>query len=107
MELKNKSVNFLGDSITAGAGVKDIPANRYDNVLKKIACSFGCVFYGDINSFVVSQALPRKFGEERNTKVNGGIFPYVERVIAKNSYTRIYILVFAEFVKVVEKNLIL
>ena len=37
MELKNRSVVFLGDSITAGAGVKDIPANRYDNVLKKIA----------------------------------------------------------------------
>lgn len=36
MELKGKIINFLGDSITAGAGVTDIENNRYDNVMKKI-----------------------------------------------------------------------
>lgn len=35
MELKNKTACFLGDSITEGVGVSDIPNNRYDNVLKK------------------------------------------------------------------------
>ena len=31
MELKGKIIDFLGDSITEGAGVKDIKACRYDN----------------------------------------------------------------------------
>lgn len=33
MELKGKVINFLGDSITEGAGVSDIKNNRYDNVM--------------------------------------------------------------------------
>ena len=33
MELKGKTINFLGDSITAGAGVNDIANCRYDNRL--------------------------------------------------------------------------
>ena len=36
MELKDKTVCFLGDSITEGVGVSDIPNNRYDNVLKQM-----------------------------------------------------------------------
>ena len=35
MELKGKVINFLGDSITAGSGVGDIPNCRYDNVIKR------------------------------------------------------------------------
>lgn len=35
MELKGKIINFLGDSITEGAGVTDIN-NRYDNRLKSL-----------------------------------------------------------------------
>ena len=35
MELKGKTVNFLGDSITEGTGVSNVPENRYDNVLKR------------------------------------------------------------------------
>ena len=36
MDLKGKTINFLGDSITEGCGVTDIEANRYDNVIKKM-----------------------------------------------------------------------
>lgn len=35
MELRDKVACFLGDSITEGVGVADIPNNRYDNVLKR------------------------------------------------------------------------
>ena len=35
MDLKDKTINFLGDSITEGAGVEDIEANRFDNVIKR------------------------------------------------------------------------
>ncbi len=35
MKLEGLTVNFLGDSITEGAGVSNIPENRYDNRLKK------------------------------------------------------------------------
>jgi lysophospholipase L1-like esterase len=37
MELTAKKIAFLGDSITEGSGVKDRAANRYDNVLARIA----------------------------------------------------------------------
>ena len=33
MKLEGKIINFLGDSITEGAGVRDIANNRYDNVI--------------------------------------------------------------------------
>ncbi len=35
MELKDKIINFLGDSITEGAGVEWAPEKRYDNLLKE------------------------------------------------------------------------
>ena len=35
MELKGKIINFLGDSITEGAGVSDIANCRYDNVIHR------------------------------------------------------------------------
>ena len=31
MELKGKVINFLGDSITEGCGVKDVKTCRYDS----------------------------------------------------------------------------
>ena len=36
MNIQGFKVNFLGDSITEGAGVTDIPNNRYDNRLAKM-----------------------------------------------------------------------
>ena len=36
MDLKGKTINFLGDSITEGAGVEDL-SNRFDNVLCELA----------------------------------------------------------------------
>ena len=36
MKLEGLTINFLGDSITEGHSVADIPNNRYDNVLKEI-----------------------------------------------------------------------
>ncbi len=46
MILENKIINFLGDSITEGAGVTDRENCRYDNVIKnkcglKEACNYG------------------------------------------------------------------
>lgn len=35
MELKGKTINFLGDSITEGAGIEDHLECRYDNVMLK------------------------------------------------------------------------
>lgn len=34
MELKNKVIDFLGDSITEGVGVENIETSRYDNIMK-------------------------------------------------------------------------
>ena len=34
MEQNGFTINFLGDSITEGHSVADIPNNRFDNVLK-------------------------------------------------------------------------
>lgn len=36
MDLKGKIIDFLGDSITEGAGVSNIAENRYDNRLKNM-----------------------------------------------------------------------
>ncbi len=36
MNLSDKSIAFLGDSITEGVGVLNIKENRYDNKLKKL-----------------------------------------------------------------------
>lgn len=46
MELKGKTVAFLGDSITEGTGVEDIENCRYDNVIKR-SCGLKAVYnYG-------------------------------------------------------------
>lgn len=36
MKLEGLTINFLGDSITEGVGVSNIPENRYDNRLKRM-----------------------------------------------------------------------
>ena len=36
MKLEGLTVNFLGDSITEGTGVTNVPENRYDNRLKRM-----------------------------------------------------------------------
>ncbi len=35
MDCKGKIIDFLGDSITEGVGVSNIPENRYDNIIKR------------------------------------------------------------------------
>ena len=42
MNIKGFKVNFLGDSITEGVGVSDIPNNRYNNRLK-VLCELSAV----------------------------------------------------------------
>lgn len=56
MELKNKTVTFLGDSITEGVGVADIE-NRYDNRLQR---RFGFVRrnYGLSGTRIAYQSTP-------------------------------------------------
>ena len=48
MDIKGFKVNFLGDSITEGVGVADIPNNRYNNRLKTM-CQLSAV-----NSYGIS-----------------------------------------------------
>ncbi len=46
MELTNKSIAFLGDSITEGHGVEDIANNRFDHVIER-KCGLKAVYnYG-------------------------------------------------------------
>ena len=57
MELKGKIVNFLGDSITEGAGVS-VKENRYDNRLKRdheLAATYN---YGIGGSRIAHQSVP-------------------------------------------------
>jgi len=57
MELKNKTINFLGDSITEGAG-----ASRYENcyveVLKKACSLSGARNYGIGGTRIARQRIP-------------------------------------------------
>ncbi len=55
MKLEGLTVNFLGDSITEGTGVTNIPENRYDNRLKK------CIISGlPTTTESVEQGLPTR-----------------------------------------------
>ena len=39
MDLRDKTVNFLGDSITEGVGVSDVSCFRFDSIIgKKCGC---------------------------------------------------------------------
>lgn len=57
MDLRNKKVAFLGDSITEGLGVSDI-ANRYDNVIKKLYGLKEVFNYGISGSRLAHQRIP-------------------------------------------------
>ncbi len=58
MQLEGKIINFLGDSITEGVGVSDIPNNRYDNIIAreyKLAARYN---YGIGGSRIAHQSKP-------------------------------------------------
>ena len=57
MDLKGKTIDFLGDSITEGAGVEDIAANRFDNVLREIAGLKAVHNYGIGGSRIAHQRM--------------------------------------------------
>ena len=58
MELKGKIINFLGDSITEGAGVSNHAENRYDNRLKKMYELEAVNNYGIGGSRLAHQSVP-------------------------------------------------
>ena len=58
MELKGKTINFLGDSITEGAGVSDIQNNRYDNRLKAMLELKKLNNYGIGGTRIAHQSVP-------------------------------------------------
>ncbi len=58
MELKGKIINFIGDSITEGVGVADIPNNRYDNRIKKAYGLAATNNYGISGSRLAHQTKP-------------------------------------------------
>lgn len=58
MILKDKTIDFLGDSITEGVGVADPQNNRYDNVIKR-KCSLKAVYnYGIGGTRLAHQSVP-------------------------------------------------
>ncbi len=58
MKLEGKIINFIGDSITEGVGVKDIENNRYDNVLKRECKLKETHNYGVSGSRIAHQIRP-------------------------------------------------
>ena len=58
MELKGKTINFLGDSITEGAGVSNIKENRYDNRLMKMYDLTAVYNYGIGGTRIAHQKVP-------------------------------------------------
>ncbi len=58
MELKNKTINFLGDSITEGVGVSDIKNSRYDNRLKEMLELKKVNNYGMGGTRIAHQSVP-------------------------------------------------
>ena len=58
MNVQGYTINFLGDSITEGAGVTDIPNNRYDNRLVKMLGLAKANNYGVGGSRLAHQSRP-------------------------------------------------
>ena len=58
MELKGTKINFLGDSITAGVGVSDIPNNRFDNVICREYGPLTVNNYGEGGTRIAHQRRP-------------------------------------------------
>ena len=58
MNLEGKIIDFLGDSITEGVGVTDIPNCRYDNVMKR-KCNLKATYnYGIGGTRLAHQSVP-------------------------------------------------
>ncbi len=56
MNSENKTIAFLGDSITEGVGVADIPNSRYDNIIKS-KCKLSKVYnYGISGTRIAHQS---------------------------------------------------
>lgn len=64
MELKNKIISFLGDSITEGVGVENIEENRYDNVIKNKLNLKATYNYGISGTKIAHQTEPRALPRE-------------------------------------------
>ena len=58
MNLQNKIIDFLGDSITEGTGVSDKENNRYDNILKKTYGLKATYNYGIGGTRLAHQSTP-------------------------------------------------
>ena len=58
MNVKGFKINFLGDSITEGSGVTDIPNYRYDNQLARMLELSAANNYGVSGSRLAHQTLP-------------------------------------------------
>lgn len=58
MELKEKIIDFLGDSITEGVGVENCETGRYDNIIKA-RCGLKAVYnYGIGGTRIAHQRIP-------------------------------------------------
>ena len=58
MELKGKIIDFLGDSITEGAGVSDIENFRYDNIIHRRFDLAAHYNYGIGGTRIAHQSVP-------------------------------------------------
>lgn len=58
MNLENKIIDFLGDSITEGVGVEDRKNNRYDNVIKRKCHLKAAYNYGISGTRLAHQSVP-------------------------------------------------
>ncbi len=92
MQIEGKIINFLGDSITEGVGVSDIPNNRYDNIIAREYKLAGRNNYGIGGTRIAHQSKPSEkprhdlcfCGRAYNTNKNadimvvyGGINDYI------------------------------
>ena len=64
MNISGFKVNFLGDSITEGGGVKDIANNRYDNRLKAMCNLSGVNNYGISGTRLAHQIRPSELPQQ-------------------------------------------
>lgn len=58
MKLEGKVIDFLGDSITFGVGVSDIPNNRYDNIICREYKLAAAKNYGEGGTRIAHQRRP-------------------------------------------------
>ena len=58
MNLEGKIIDFLGDSITFGVGVSDIPSNRFDNIICREYKLTAARNYGEGGTRIAHQRRP-------------------------------------------------